>query len=177
MKVWDHSDALWQIIWNPTLHVVTTLGVFFALLCPAGSSWGWKLVAMGSQRGLRRASKNTQNRLKITPGRHWWTKACRGVPPGCLRGTQGAYLCIFMHVCMHIHAYLCIFTHIYAGIYTYSCIFIHIYAYFMHVSCICMHIHAYLCIFMYIHAYVWCRANTYTLNIKLCTIELNLNCS
>ena len=38
MKVWGHSDALWEVIWNPTLHVVTTLGVFFALLCPAGSS-------------------------------------------------------------------------------------------------------------------------------------------
>ena len=111
------------------------------------SPWGLK----GVSEGHRKTHKIDSKSLPVAIG---GLKRAGGVPPGCLRGTQGAYLCIFMHVFMHIHAYLCIFTHIYAGIYTYSCIFIHIYAYFMHVSCICMHIHAYLCIFMYIHAYV-----------------------
>ena len=149
MKVGSHSDPLWDDIWNPILRAVTTLGSFFGFLCSAGSSWGWKLVTTGSQRGLQRASKITQNRFKITLGPHWWTKACRGVPPGCLRDTQSAYLCIFMHVFLRIRAYSCIFMHVYACIYAYSCIFIHIYAYFMHVSCTRMHIHAYLCIFIY----------------------------
>ena len=149
MKVWGHSDALWEAIWNSILRAVTTLGVSSALLCPAGSSWGWKLVTTGSQRGLRRASEIAPNRLKITLGLHWWTKACRGVPPGCLRDVPGAYLCIFMHVFMRIRAYSCIFMHVYAGIYAYSCIFINIYAYFMHVSCIFMHIYAYLYVFVH----------------------------
>ena len=38
MKVWGHSDALWEAIWNSILRAVTTLGVSSALLCPAGSS-------------------------------------------------------------------------------------------------------------------------------------------
>ena len=38
MKAWDHSDALWEAIWNSILRAVTTLGVSSALLCPAGSS-------------------------------------------------------------------------------------------------------------------------------------------
>ena len=102
-----------------------------------------------SPRGLRRASKITQNRFKITLGPHWWTKACRGVPPRCLRDTQSAYLCIFMHVFMRIGAYSCIFMHVYAGIYAYSCIFMHISCMFHAYSCIFMHMYAYLCIFMH----------------------------
>ena len=143
MKVWGHSDPLWDAIWNPILRTVTTLGVFFTLLCPAGSSRGWKLVTTGSQRGLWRASKIIQNRLKITLDPHWWTKACRGVPPGCLQDTQGTYLCIFMHVFIHMHAYLCIFLHVFMPIHAYSCIF-------MHISCM---LHAYVCIFMHIYVY------------------------
>ena len=127
-----------------------------------------------SPQGLWRASKIIQNRLKITLDPHWWTKACRGVPPGCLQDTQGTYLCIFMHVFIRMHAYSCIFMHVYAKIYAYSCIFMHIYAYFMHASCM---LHAYVCIFMHIiHAYVWLSGNTYTLGMELCTIGLNLNC-
>ena len=38
MKVWGHSNALWETIWNSILRAVTTLGVSSALLCPAGSS-------------------------------------------------------------------------------------------------------------------------------------------
>ena len=38
MKVWGHSDALWEAIWNSILRAVTTLGVSSTLLCPAGSS-------------------------------------------------------------------------------------------------------------------------------------------
>ena len=95
-------------------------------------------------------SKITQNRLKITLGPHWWTKACRGVPPGCLRDTQSAYLCIFMHVFLRIRAYSCIFMHVYGCIHAYSCIFMHISCMFHAYVCIFMHIYAYLCVFMYI---------------------------
>ena len=170
MKVWGDSDALWEAIWNSIFRAVTTLGVSSALLCPAGSSWGWKMVTTGSQRGLRRASKITQNRFKITLGPHWWTKACRGVPPRCLRDTQSAYLCIFMHVFIRIGAYSCIFMHVYGCIHACSCIF-------MHISCM---FHAYVCISMHIvhiYVYLWFRGNTYTLNIKLCNIGLNSNWS
>ena len=38
MKVWGHSDALWEAIWNPVLRAVTTFGVSSGLLCAAGSS-------------------------------------------------------------------------------------------------------------------------------------------
>jgi len=38
MKVWGHSNALWETIWNSILRAVTTLGVSSGLLCPAGSS-------------------------------------------------------------------------------------------------------------------------------------------
>ena len=149
MKVWGDSDALWEAIWNSILRAVTTLGVSSGLLCPAGSSWGWKLVTTGSQRGLGRASKIIQNRLKITLGPHWWTNACRGVPPGCLRDTQSAYLCIFMHVFIRIRAYSCIFMHVYGCIHACSCIFMHISCMFHAYVCIFMHIYAYLCIFMH----------------------------
>ena len=106
-------------------------------------------VTTGSQRGLRRASKIIPNRLKITLGPHWWTKACRGVPPGCLRDTQGAYLCMYLCVFMHIHAYLCIFMVVFNRIHAYSCILMHISYMFHAYVCIFMHIYAYLCIFMH----------------------------
>ena len=101
----------------------------------------------GVSGGPRKSPKIDSNSLTVPIG---GLRRVRGLPPGCLRDTQSAYLCIFMHVFLRIRAYSCIFMHVYAGIYAYSCIFIHIYAYFMHVSCIFMHIYAY---FMYIYVY------------------------
>ena len=149
MKVWGYSDALWETIWNSILRAVTTLGISSGLLCPAGSSWGWKLVTAGSQRRLRRASKITPNRLKITLGPHWWTKACWGCPPGACRTPRVyiyAYLCMYLCAFMHIHTYLCRLMPVFMRIHSYSCIF-------MHLSCI---FHVYVCIFTHIYAYL-CR--------------------
>ena len=99
----------------------------------------------GVSRGPRKSPQIDSKSLSVPIG---GLRRAGGYPPGCLRDTQGAYLCIFMHVFMRIHAYSCIFMDIYACIYAYSFIFVHIYASFMHMSCICMHIHAYLCIFV-----------------------------
>ena len=145
----------------------------------------------GVSEGLRKWLQIDSKSLSVSIG---GLRRAGGYPPGACGTSQvhiyaylctflcvfvhiHAYLCMFMHVFMRIHAYSCIFMHVYACTYAYSYILLHISGCLMHVSCICMHIHAYLCIFMYIYAYVWFRGNTYTLNITLCTIGLDLNCS
>ena len=151
MKVWGHSDALWDASWNPILRAVNTLGVFFGFLCPAGSRLSWKLVAKRSQRGLREPSKMTQNSSQMTPGPHWRTKAYRGVPPWMPTGHPG---CIFMHIYAYIHAWSCMFMHIYA----YFRIFMHIFE----SLCIFMAICIDLIMFMHIYAYLYRCTHVYT---------------
>ena len=117
----------------------------------------------GVSGGPRKSPQIDSKSLSVPIGR---LRRAGEYPPGAC-GTPG------------VHIYVCIYANSYIFMQMYACsfIFIHNYATFMHILCICMHIHAYLCIFVYIHAYVWCRGSTYTLNIKLCTIGLNLNCS
>ena len=67
----------------------------------------------GVSGGPRKSPKIDSKSLSVPIGGLRRAGGCLRVPPRCLRDTQGAYLCIFMHVFMHIHAYSCIFMHIY----------------------------------------------------------------
>ena len=114
IQFWDHlmpsgTRAYGNL--SACLATETHFFVSFGLLAGLeGANW----VSEGPRRAPKRDPKMTQNRSEIHPGGPWHAQGCQGVPPRCLRGSQHAFLCIFMHILrisMHIYAY---FVHIYA---------------------------------------------------------------
>ena len=100
----------------------------------------------------------TQNRSEIHPGGPRHAQGCQGVPPRWLRGSQHAFLCIFMHmlrISMHICHILYIFMYVFIS-------FMHIYKY----CCAC---NSFLCIFMHIYAFSNMFMSVYIHLVHICT--------
>ena len=128
----------------------------------------------GLPRAPKRDPKMIQNSSKIHPGTPWHAQGCQGVPPRCLQATRDAYLCVFMHIFMHIYRYLCIFMHIFC-IFMILDTYVYIFYIFMHICVNVMHIYAYLCIFTHIYAYPCIF--THTFSYKDVDILLMNNCA
>ena len=105
-------------------------------------------VSEGSQRAPKRDPKMTQNRSEIHPGGPWHAQGCQGVPHRCLRSSQHAFLCIFIHIVGHvIHfcTYLCISMHFQACLW--MCMYI--WDIFVHICVL------YEYVYIFTHIYSW----------------------
>ena len=128
--------------------MVGNLSPFLCLLWPACWLGGCQLGLRGSPKASKKGSQNDPKSIRNPPGRPLACPRVSGVPPGCLRGSQHAFLCIFMHIVrVLMHIFAC-FVHIYACFRwfpTYVCIL-------LYTSCIFMHIYAYSSILMSVYA-------------------------